>query len=1087
MLKGKLSVFGKYHFIVEGYDFEDNIPLNLTPVDGSSRRFIDEGIVTPDANYPAEWDSYYVSIAFGSVSCLQSSVVEGETKYKNKVNQQFLSNLGSVIRGYKMLCNTNHQKDKSFSYEGTFNPNSILEYLFDEGTIKLKMRTIVYLNINDKETGISILLEEDGDFSLKLFKPKLTYKFKLELSRFQPNRTPDDGWDFDGEDVLYTLAEIIERNPDKNYLWLNERKYHIVTDLKEVEKVCQKIWRHDGIVAFDTETTGLDFNVSLRNGDGDRLVGMVFAINPGEAWYFPVAHKKIDNICDSSNEQFVIEKYFKPILEKKPLVCHNGSFDWKVMYGGYGIFINLVHDTYILFKVTLWNDHRYMELGLKPLTKQFLGRDSFELSDFVNGKFGQNNIKFWDFDYESTKYYACPDTDNDLELLEYAMKADLLGNYGAKKIYEIEVAFSIVIAYQEYYGHCVDMSRVSTLVDEIETTLKTEYAEMVKLVGHDFNPNSSVQLSKILINDMKYPVMETTDTGNPSTGKVSRSKWMSVKNPDGTDKYPMARHLDKYAEDSTLKSNFTSNLPKLATEDGLCFSTVNQFLETGRVSVNNPNYQSYSDTVKKYIIPREGYYMLDADYSSVEARIMVSMAGCKDMVEKLKDPDMDYHTSKASDMFGVPYELVSKKLRKMSKGVNFGILYGLGDWNLGVNLYGTGSRENAIKASKQKELYFNGMEELRSFINVSRNQGLTQHYSTTYFNRRRYFDPRRTRKDTIERQSCNARIQGTAADIYKISMVRLLNQIRKHGWLGKVLISAFVHDECVLEISKSIDPCVMLRVLRECMSLKIKGWCPLFIGCGFGRNWYEAKKTEIPVQVQDKFINTWGETGTDWWDGDTDELYTWEVNEINNYMRDRVINYMNNPDNYGKILHPTENALAHDLLSVISSGESVDGVVDSNVSPKTDMLDNLKEFCKAFDIMDLYEKANIQEPKYEEKSSVEESAIAEADAETEYSKEDIILTRCKTLGLYLYRSGGGKELYMLEVNDPMFMSNCSKLIESQSGSDKLFYVKDGEVYSTNVSIDASRLYPRLLGMYLNRKNLMDIAARNKDRVLSNNA
>src|SRR5699024_11178918 len=118
-------------------------------------------------------------------------------------------------------------------------------------------------------------------------------------------------------------------------------------------------------------------------------------------------------------------------------------------------------------------------------------------------------------------------------------------------------------------------------------------------------------------------------------------------------------------------------------------------------------------TVKKYIIPRAGFYMMDADYSSVEARIMVSMAGCRVMVEKLKDPDTDYHTQKASDMFGVPYELVTHKLRKMSKGVNFGILYGVGDPNLGVNLYGSKSPENTRKAKHQKELYFKGMEELK--------------------------------------------------------------------------------------------------------------------------------------------------------------------------------------------------------------------------------------------------------------------------------------------------------------------------------------------------------------------------------------
>ena len=1069
MLTGIFKYDGRT-FGVEGYDFEDVVTLYLIPQSNKDKLFLDGGIRTDDELIPPRWDKLYVKVSKGAVSCASEVEVIDGKRYKSQLNRDVFTELGCILSGMKVSCNKDNREGEDGLYSVGFVPNKVSKYILDNGYMVLDMRRIVEVNYANEFTGTSLYLEEDGSYDVKIYKESpILQKFKLDLSDFIQERE-DDSWDFDN-DKVFSLSEIIERNPDKNYLWLKERKYYIVSDIEEVERVCKKIWRHDGIVAFDTETTGLNVNVTSRTGDGDRLVGMVFSIKPGEAWYFPVAHKKVKNICTPGNEHYIIEKYFKPLLEQKDLVCHNGAFDWKVMYN-YDICLNLVHDTMILFKVTLWNNHRAMRLGLKELTHDMLGRDSFKLSDFVSGKFG-DTIKFWDLDEESVKYYACPDTDNLIELLQYALNNDLLGKYGAKKTYEMEVAFSLVIAYQEYYGHCVDVSRIDALVEEIETSMKDSYAAMAELAGHDFNPNSAPQLTKVMIEELGYPVVAKTDTGNPSTGKDARKAWMKEKNPDGTDKYPFARYLQDYADHATLQSNFTKNLDKFATEEGLCFSEVQQFLETGRVSVKEPNYQSYSDKVKQYIIPRTGYYALDADYSSVEARIMVSMAGCKNMVDKLKDPDMDYHTAKASDMFGVPYELVSKKLRKMSKGVNFGILYGLGDWNLAINLGREGSKENAKWASKQKELYFKGMEELREFISRSKHQGTSQFFSTTYFGRRRYYDPRRTRTDKIERQSCNARIQGTAADIYKLAMVRLFNEIQKRDWCGKVLISAFVHDECFLEVDKSLDPCKVLKVLRKCMMLEIEGWCPLFIGCGFGRNWYEAKKTELPVQVQDKFINTWGESGLDWWNGDSTKLYYWEIDEINNYRSGRVIAYLKNEENWGKVLNPVINTLTYEVMEEIKDGVEVSGVVDKDFEiVPDDMIMNLKNFCKAFGLLDLFDKANIIKPEHKEApvTPTEEDIIEDAE---EYSLEDMIRMRLKNMGIYLSKGGSGNKLYFkYSDTDSRFMGIIHKIMVDNPGDTEVLALKDdGLFYTTGLSVDR-RVYPKIVQLYIQRATVM---------------
>lgn len=1067
MLTGSVRVKNEgYTFGLRGYDFDDNVAFYLNSVTPKGAFYIDSGIHLSDGTIPPSWEDFYLSIGMGAVSCSCYFEEEDGKKVKNAINKEFIGKLSSVIRGMKANCTKNNREDSGELFDDVFTPNQIVKYYFTNGWCKMNMKTLVELHYDNGE--IAIDLEEDGSYKEKVYKiTNVNQKVKLDLSEFSTKSVEDD-WDFgDMDDTIFSLSEIIERNPDKSYVWLKKRKYYIVNDLSEVEKICKYIWKHDGIVAFDTETTGLYVNVTSRQGIGDRLVGMVFSIKPGEAFYFPVAHKKIKNICNDGNEQFIIEKYFKPILERKDLICHNGSYDWKVMYN-YGICCNIVHDTFILFKVTMWNDHRTLGLGLKNLTSLFLHRDSFELKDFVQGKFG-NNIKFWDLEEESVKYYACPDTDNLIELFQFAMDSNLLDKYGARKIYEIEVAFSIVIAYQEYYGHCVDISKIDALVEDIKNSKTENYAKMVELCGHDFNPASSKDLNQIVFNELKYPIIEYTDTGNPSCGKGARKVWMKEKDDNGNLKYPFAKYLHEWKESTTLESNFTKNISKFATEDGLMFSEVQQFLETGRLSVKNPNYQSYSDVVKHYIIPRTGYYALDADYSSVEARIMVSMAGCRNMVNKLKDPDADYHTLKASDMFGVPYELVSHTLRKMSKGVNFGILYGLGDPNLGVNLYGKKTPENTRKAKKQKELYFKGMEELRDFINVSKEQGVTQFYSETYFHRRRYFDPRKVRKDTIERQSCNARIQGTAADIYKIAMTKLFTELRKRNLLGKVLISAFVHDECFLEVHKSLDPCKVLKMLRGCMMLEIKDWCPLFIGAGFGRNWYEAKNTEIPVQVQQSMCDNWGTDGLDWWDGDSNKLYTWMVDEINDYRRDRVINYLKNKDNWNKVFSPVENSLAHEVLDQVKEGIPVKGAVLKEFGSSDDMIENLEIFCKVFDCMDLFKQANVQRPVHNE---VKEEEHEEDEEIEEVSLKDMLLMRIRTLGVHQLRSSNGVETYIAwNPNNKAFLNVLSDFFKNHPGSSVVIAVdKDGNTLSTNMTMDPTA-FPQLLRLFLTWKNM----------------
>lgn len=1079
MLKGFYRE-GDNTVYLEGYDMAENFQFYLSCPLHETRKFIDKGITITDedgsiTNYSAKWDALYVAISSGSISVSCFTEKEGNVIYKNEINVPFLKKMGSLIRGMKMSCYTSNREDSLDVSLGAFSPKKVLKYIIPNkdgstlGRVELEMCNVLKMEVGDSESNIQLYLEEDYSYTTKVNKiTNKQHKISLNLESYSPE-IDTDSWDMGSLDnEVFSLSDIIEKNPHKSYIWLQDRKYHVVTSIRDVERICKEIWAHKGVVSFDTETTGFDITFKSRQGLGDRLVGMVFSIREGEAWYFPIAHKKVKNICTPENENFIIEKYFKPILEKKDILCHNGSYDWKVMYI-YGIFLNLVHDTYILYKLSLWNDNRGLGLGLKNLAKVLLNRDSFELSDFVSGKWGSNDIKFWDLPEESVKFYACPDTDSALALLNYGIKENLFDKYGMRKTYETEVMFSLCIAYQEFYGHCADTERSDELAKQIEETLAREYKAMVDIVGYDFNPRSNKDLPKVMYEDLGYPIVGRTDTGNPSCGKKVLKQLSEATDLEGNPLYPFVKHLKIWKENAQLQSNFIKKLKELATEDGFMFSSVQQFLETGRVSVSDPNYQSYNDVVKKYIVPRSGYYALDTDYSSVEYRILASMAGQEKLIEDFKDPDVDYHAYQASRMFGVPYELVTKTLRSQAKGINFGLPYGMGDPKLGESIFGVRTPENTIKAKKLRKLYFEGQEKIEQFFIEARRNGVENSYSDTYFGRRRYFDRRVKDKGSIEREAGNNRIQGTAADIYKIAMVRLFVEIRKRGWLGKVLLSAFVHDECFIEVHKSIDPAIMLKVLRECLMLKIPGWCPLYIGAGFGTNWYDAKKTEIPVQVQEIIENKWGDTGLDWWDGDTEKLFYWEVGMINDYKRDRVINFLKNESNWGKVLPPVENAFAHEVLDEIAIGRHVDGVVDKTIKSHEDTLKNLKNFCNAFGIQELFEKADIQQPVYKEEKQDVFSDNDYDEEENSISLFDMTMMKVQQLGIGL-DSLNKKVYFRYEANDIPLMNLIHSIVSKNPGTYEVLAVKgDNDVYGTGLSVDL-KVYRNLLSAYMSRRN-----------------
>lgn len=998
---------------------------------------------------------------------------ENSKTVKSAVNFDFFCMLGATIRYAKYRCRPECAVGYTGlqSASGEFTPESETEYIITSesaneadklnlGTVRLKLGEFMSIHIETPVFSISV--DEDPRREIEVFstikncQPK-GFQFEEDYLGFKVDIY--SGLAEANTDGMYTsLEDIIKNNPDREFSWLLGKKYIIVDDamLDDVVKYFEDVPDNERIY-FDTETSGLRITFRSRLGQDDQCVGIILSYEDGVSYFFPMQMRSIPNLCNGDHFYFM-EHYMRHILENKRLVAHNMSFDWKVAYI-YDINANIVDDTMALFNLTLGNEKENFPAALKPLTRLILHRDSLELSDLVaSDSWGENDIRFWDLPKELVRLYACADTDNTRGLMQYAIQNDLLHRYNATKVYEIEIAFSYAVAYQEFYGHKIDVDNLDVLHKELDEGLSSNMAKMEEIVGYEFNPNSSKQLQRIMYTELGIPEQISRKTGRVTTDKETLKALSEITDLEGNPKYPFVVYLQKYREFEGIRK-IVDKFPELSTPDGYIFSEVQQYgTTTGRVSVKKPNYQSYNDPVKKNVVPRPGFYMTDTDYSSVEYRVLGNIVGNKKIKEGFVDPDFDYHQYQAARMYGVPYASVTSKLRKAAKGINFGLPYGMGDQSLGVRVFGEESKENTLKAAALRAKYFEGQEDVKEFFDTTRAGGVANGYTETFFGRRRYYHRNKFSVAAIRRQAGNAVIQGclggdtlietrdfgivsiseavgymgdvwngtkwthgdvlysgkkqkciielengqeficspihkflvgedpkslasyveckdlkqgtciktnkgsdlkvhssdatdsikvakvtitdeyidmydvcntdegyyvadglithnTAADVYKLAVGRLFLRICKEGWLGKVLFTGFIHDEVLCEVHCSIDPMKWLKVLREEFEVKIKGWCPLYMGFGFGMSWYEAKKTELPIQLQWELVEKYGETGYPKWHGDGKELCA----EIPDMLRDFSIRHaeasLKDPAYQGKEIKPATNKLVIDIIA----------------------------------------------------------------------------------------------------------------------------------------------------------------------------
>lgn len=646
--------------------------------------------------------------------------------------------IGRFTKEYGILTKLAiHTPLMSLEMEEDTSTNNINDYLKLDGT-----KMFAPLKVKDKYGRITSKTPVKTN-SYKLVGAFLGFPFKVQAV---------DDEDSTVVGMYQTMDEVIEAHPDKNFAWIKDRLYRIVSD-DDLQEVMQGYYDYDGVIAIDTETTGLNINFKSRTEEADKLVGICLSKKEGTGDFIPLNMKHFPNVC-GGDHWFFMEHYMKKFLESHKFVTHNLSFDWKVFYI-YGINLNAVFDTMLAYSCTERYKHRNFEVGLKDLTRNIFGRDMIELSDFVYGMdWSKSGVKFWDLSYEQCRQYAPTDADSTLCLYNFVIATKLIERFEAQAIFEIELKYAKVIGYSEFWGYHINVDELPHLVNEVDNSLKHYKQEMLKIAGYEFNPDSPVQLGAVMYDELKMPKLHDAR----KTDKTTLKELSEINNLPHADFLTL---LTEYRKSAGTYKNFIKRKDEFISEDGYIFPHVYSFgTDTGRCSIKEPNYQSYNDIIKKRVTPRRGFKMFDCDFSQIEYRVLCSIAQEENLKKSFSDPDMDYHTYQAARMFDVPYGAVTGAMRKQAKGFNFGLPYGMGDKSLGLRIFGQATKENTAKAAKLRIKYFVGQENIKKWFEVTRDNAIADGYSRTLFGRSRYYFKEIFDEAKIRRQAGNHVIQG---------------------------------------------------------------------------------------------------------------------------------------------------------------------------------------------------------------------------------------------------------------------------------------------------------------------------------------
>ncbi|MBK8753547.1 MAG: DNA polymerase I [Candidatus Competibacteraceae bacterium] len=597
--------------------------------------------------------------------------------------------------------------------------------------------------------------------------------------------------------------------------------YQLVLDQAAFDAWLERLQTAE-LFAFDTETTSL----SYLNA---RIVGVSFAVHPGEAAYVPLAHD-YPGAPDQLNREWVLEQ-LRPLLEdaERPKLGQHLKYDAHVL-ANHGIALRGIrHDTLLesyVLDSTAWHD-------LDSLAERHLGLRTIHFED-VAGK-GAKQLSFNQVALEQAGPYAAEDADVTLRL-HRCLWPRLEQEPGLRHLYEaLEIPLIPVLLRMERIGVRVNAAALRQQSGELAQRLWALEQQAYALAGESFNLGSPKQLQMILFERMGLPTGKKTATGQISTAE-------EVLQELALD-YPLPRLILEHRTLSKLKSTYTDRLPgQIHPHTGRVHTSYHQAVaSTGRLSSSDPNLQNIpirtleGRRIRQAFVPEPGWMMLAADYSQIELRIMAHLSGDEGLLRAFA-AGVDVHRATAAEVFGVALEAVSSDQRRSAKAINFGLIYGMSAFGLARQL---GIERGA--AQDYVNRYFARYPGVKAYMDDTRRQAAAVGYVETVFGRRLYLPDIRTRnpqrRQAAERAAINAPMQGTAADIIKRAMLAVDRWLQQSAFPARMIMQ--VHDELVFEVAGESVAEAGERI-RAAMSAAAELRTPLEVDIGVGANWDEA-------------------------------------------------------------------------------------------------------------------------------------------------------------------------------------------------------------------------------------------------------
>ena len=596
--------------------------------------------------------------------------------------------------------------------------------------------------------------------------------------------------------------------------------YELILDWSMFDAWLARIESAD-LVALDTETTSLD---EMRA----QIVGLSFSVRPGEAAYLPLTHSYPDAPAQLPLDEVLAR--LRPWLENpaKAKLGQHVKYDRHV-FANHGIEVHgYIHDTMLQsYVLEVHKPH-----GLASLALRHVGRSGLDYEDLC-GK-GAHQIPFSQVDIARAGQYSCEDSDMTLDV-HLALWPRLQADDRLRAVYELEIASSEALYRIERNGVLIDAEVLAGQSHTLGQRILQLEQEAHELAGQPFNLSSPKQIGEIFFTKLGLPVVKKTATGAPSTDEEVLEKL--------AEDFPLPAKILEHRGLSKLKGTYTDKLGALAhPRTGRVHTHYAQAIAvTGRLSSNDPNLQNIpirtpeGRRVREAFIAPAGHVIASADYSQIELRIMAHISGDDALVRAFHE-GLDVHRATAAEVFGVPVDQVSSEQRRYAKVINFGLIYGMSAYGLARNL---GIDNTAAK--NYIERYFQRFAGVKHYMDATRRLAKAQGYVETVMGRRLYLpeinSPNGPRRAGAERAAINAPMQGTAADLIKLSMVKVQEVLDAEKRGTKMIMQ--VHDELVFEVPHAEVDWVkqeIPRLMAGVADLKV----PLLAEVGVGANWDQA-------------------------------------------------------------------------------------------------------------------------------------------------------------------------------------------------------------------------------------------------------